>query len=339
MTEENCLNATLEKLNSTFEQQTATAVSGLTLPQFTGLHNEDVHEFISKFKLATFVLSDKHRCLALNKCLAGTANTWAKANIKRALAEGQWKVAKKALIDRFGPSNLIFKHRELLNNMSYQGPQSITLLGYIEKFISLYKKAYNSQSDKDAIMSLRLNLPNHIIRNLNLLDDGWTSYNSCSELYKLVRRYEENIMPFEQSSQPQVVLDQNGIKELLTQLRQEFRPQQQLLGALKTEQLHTDKPDLDRYRYQPRQQFYKRKYQNNRRQFQSSPSDPNKPRLQIENNNELDKNKQVTFAEQPSGSRPVFEPNSRSRKPPSPCFYCGNDHWNSDCPKRANYLN
>lgn len=47
----NPLNSTLHRLDLTLEQQTATAVSGLHLPTFSGKANEDVFDFLNKFKL------------------------------------------------------------------------------------------------------------------------------------------------------------------------------------------------------------------------------------------------------------------------------------------------
>lgn len=349
--EEGPLNSTLQKLDLTLEQQTATAITGLNLPIFSGLANEDVNEFLSRFKLATFVLSDKHRCLALNKCLAGVANTWAKTNIKKALSEGHWKIAKHALIERFGPADNVLKHREQLNSMNYQATQLTTLLGYVEKFISVYKKAYTKQDDSDAIMSLRLNLPHHIIRSLNLLDDNWSKYSSCDELYKLIRRYEQNIMPFEHlTPQTQSVLDKEGVKELLTQLRSEFCLTQQpreLLGAIATSQDQTNNIRLEKYRYPPRSNrkpyFGKRKYPYSDQQpsLTTSNQDHKQPKLAIESNQNsqmINQSEQSYAIQNNEMQRDRFR-HERRNKPPSPCYYCGGDHWNSDCQKRARDLN
>lgn len=342
--EDSPLNSTLQKLDSTLEQQTATAISSINLPTFAGLQNEDVREFLNRFKVATFVLSDKHRCLALNKCLAGTANTWAKANIKAALAGGQWKIVKKAFVERFGPADVILTHREKLNSMRYQDSSLTTLLGYVEKFIAQYKKAYTSQSDSDAIMSLRLNLPNTIIRSLNLLDDTWSKYTSCADLYKLVRRYEENIMPFEQANKQQAVLDKAGVKELLNQLRTEFMPQQQareLLGAIAITQKSNDKQNFDKYRYQsqPRRIFYKRRYPYSEQQSQQTASNLHHKQSKQASIETLSSDKHHDADKQLIQSDTGVNPYKRPNKPPSPCYYCAGDHWNSDCSRRAKNLN
>lgn len=337
----NPLNSTLQRLDLTLGQQTATAVSGLNLPTFSGKPLEDIFEFLTRFKLATFALSDKHRCLALNKCLATTANTWAKTNIKKTIIEGQWKLAKKALIDRFGPADVTLKYRERLSLMKYENNKDMTLIGYVEKYVALYKKAYKSHTDADAIISLRLNLPASIIKNLNLLDDSWSSLAECDQLYKLIRRYEENIMPFEdKTSQPGMILGKDGVKELLDQLRSEFKTHQkppEHLGAIKAEQPQI-KQNLDRFRYQ--------RYNNNFRGKPRYLRGNYNCRYEQRPNQEATSSKIALEGEQKSSQDKTLSSNDqvidnksqRPNKPPSPCYFCNGDHWNSDCSKRQDGL-
>lgn len=339
---ENQLDSTLKRLDATLEQQTATAVTGLNLPSFSGKAQEDVCEFLNKFKLATFALSDKHRCLAFNKCLIGTANIWAKSNIKRAVLDGQWKTIKKAIVERFGPADITLKHREKLSNLKYDKQGDTTLIGYVERYIAQYKKAYRSHDDADAIISLRLNLPATIIKSLNLLDDSWSTLTNCADLYKLIRRYEDNILPYEQTEdKTSLVLGKDGVKELLDQLRNEFKTRQQsneLLGAIKAED---NQKNLDKYRFNSRPNWHhsnnrsKRHFDNN-----NNPGSINynkQPKLEIQDRSHRNTNANV----QPSNN---MQQSSRyhyirPEKPPSPCYYCKGDHWNSDCDKRNSNLN
>lgn len=337
------LNATLQRLESTLEQHNATAVTGLILPTFSGKAQEDVFEFLNKFKLATFALSDRNRCLAFNKCLVGTANIWAKSNIKKAILEGKWKPIKKALIERFGPADLTLKHREKLGQMKYHKQGDSTLIGFVERYVVQYKKAYKSHGDADAIIALRLNLPSTIIKSLNLLDDSWSTLDNCAELYKLIRRYESNILPFEETEEnSNLILGKEGIKELLNQLREEFKSKQepnQLLGAMNRGPSQSQSQDnLDKYRYKKRfdrqspQNGFKREYQGDPKSSYNSNNDklqrlaiqsaPNSNQFDNENPNRLDGNNYV-----------------RLNKPPSPCYYCKGNHWNRDCDRRNRNLN
>lgn len=342
------LNSTLARLDSTLEQQTATTVTGLHLPTFSGKPFEDVTDFINRFKLSTFALSDKHRCLALNKCLAGTANIWAKTNIKKAILEGQWKPIKKALLERFGPTDFTLKHREKLSSMKYESGGDTTLIGYVEKYLNQYQKAYKSHTDADAIISLRLNLPTSIIRNLNLLDDTWASFTDSSELYKLIRRYEDNIMPYEKDQDASGTLGKEGVKELLNQLRNEFGSQinqtREMFGAIqeqvsKNVQSQPNNANLDRYRYVSNngfRPFNQRRFWPKRDQNIDTRQIANKqPRLAIDNKPSASENN----ANSHYTGHPMSMINQDRGKPPSACYYCQGDHWNSECPSRQVNLN
>lgn len=347
-TSENLLNQTLQRLDSTLEQQTATAVTGLKLPNFSGSNGEDIYEFLNKFKLATFALSEKHKCLAINKCLLGTANTWAKSKIKKHIIEAQWKSIKTALIERFGPADPNLRKREKLSKLKFESNSNLTLLGYVEKFTSQYRKAYQVHKDADAIIALRLNLPFNVIKSLNLLDDNWSTYTDIEQLLKLIRRYETNILPFEETKeQPSMVLGKDGIKELLNQLRSEFNFQQQqresqpkeLLGVLHAQD-KSDPKRLDRYRYHPRPYHQGQRYSNKRRWSEYNPN-------QGHNSNQSNKylkltNKNMSTVKQSDANAQLEAPKSNNNYtrnklgPPSACYICGGDHWNRDCPKNNN---
>lgn len=339
------LNSTLQRLDSTLEQQTATAISGLRLPSFSGLADEDIYDFIGQFKATTFALSEKHRCLALNRCLTGVANTWAKSNIKKHIINGEWKPIKAALIQRFGPADITVKNREILSNMKFEEAQNQTLIGYVEKYMAQYSKAYKSHEPADAIISLRLNLPANLIRSLNLLDDNWSTYTNNEQLFKLIKRYEDHIKPYEKPEEkPMAVLDQEGIKGLLTELRKEITNQlhsKELLGAINAAQ-QTSKPlNQDKYRYHTKPNNPTKPYLG-KRSWQS----PNKPRY---HSNQITRYKQPRYdgSNKPEHQvKPVeIEENHRqinydsNRKPPGPCYFCKEDHWNRDCPRRNGHLN
>lgn len=336
------LNSTLRKLDNTLEQQTAAAVSGMTLPIFKGQSNEDVHDFIRKFKLATFALSEKHRCLALNRSLSGSANCWAKSNIREAIINGNWKAIKKALIERFGSSDTALRYRLKLNEMRYDPKNSITLLGYAEIYLRAHSKAHNNQNEQDGILSLKLNLPNNVIRSLNVLDDKWHKYNSHSELFALIKRYELNILPYESNEEDKdKLIDGKLILEALNELRRERQDDikdTKAALAIMSATKSTEKPrDPERYRYNPnprfkyyqRNNYNKQPYRNSNRTHEP---DNKKPKF--------DKAQPFAITNDSQANQPAHILNgSFQPKPPYPCRFCGQDHFHKDCPTRDNNLN
>lgn len=200
--EDPALNSTLDKLSASIDQQAISSINNLIVPEFRGLPDEDVCEFLSRFKMATIALPENHRCLALNKALKGAAMTWAKSNIKSLMASANWKSIKRQLIERFDHPDRTMRYRERLSKLKYD-PDSTTLTSYVEAFTTLYRKAHRSNNseeslvDSDAIRALKLNLPDRVVRGLNYLDDKWMDYTNIADLIKSIRRYETKILPYE----------------------------------------------------------------------------------------------------------------------------------------------
>lgn len=331
------LNSTLRKLDSTLEQQTAAAVSSMNLPFFAGAAQEDVHEFLGKFKLATFALSDQHKCLALNKSLCGTANVWAKANIKSLIQDGNWKSIKRLLIDRFGSSDTALRYRMKLNEMNYDANKSTTLLGYVEMYLKAYSKAYLNQNVQDGILSLKINLPNNIIKNLNMLDDKWSEYQNHGELFALIKRYEKNILPYESSEEHKdKYLNGKLIMDMLSQIRKErLEDAKETKAALAVMAVSksTEKPmDLNRYRYQnPKFKYFKRPNYSRESRNDNQRYDPKRPRLDA--SQALATIKELKISDQPSTSKDRAQ---EFKVPPYPCRFCNKMHYHRDCPKHLN---
>lgn len=198
------LNDTLQGIRETLRltslsnaQQSAVSINFLKVPEFSGKPDEDVSEFLKKYKVATSMLTDEQKCLSLTRALIGSAAIWSKT-IKSLCSEGKWKEVQKALKDRFGPADRNIRLREKLAKMSYM-PSTHTLQSYVEAYEDLYKKAFNEQGGADIIQALRVNLPDRVIRGLNYLDDSWSSYKGMEDFYKLIKRYEANIQPYEKN--------------------------------------------------------------------------------------------------------------------------------------------
>lgn len=213
------LNETLQKLSASINQQAAASINSIIVPEFRGLPEEDLDDFLKRFKMATLTLSDEYRCLALNKALKGAALIWAKANVKELITTANWSAIKTALYDRFGSPDRILRYREKLARLKFIEGES-TLMSYIESYAAIYRKAYKEYKDAELILSLRLNFPDKIVRGLNGLNDSWTEIQTMKDFMELIKRYELKILPYETKTDS----DGNSLtKENILSMFNEFR--------------------------------------------------------------------------------------------------------------------
>lgn len=212
------MNSTLQKLGESIFQQSSISINSIQVSEFNGSPGEDVHQFLQEFKLQTLSLSDAHKCQALPKALKGSAFIWAKANIKELISASDWKGIKEAMINRYSPLDKKMRYRQKLNELKFND-KVYTPVSFIETYVATYQKAYPNQPANDIIQSLRWELPNHIIKGLNRIDDKWISYDSPSRLYDLVGRYERNILPFE-TPEASSTLHKEDIKNMFNEFRE-----------------------------------------------------------------------------------------------------------------------
>lgn len=188
--------STFQKLANSIQQYATSALSSTQLPTFSGEPDEDVHNFLRRFKLATITLSDELRCLALQKSLAGAAHTWARDSIKSELAQGHWKSAKRQLVERFSLPNRELRYQEKITKMKFD-PSKATLQSYVEDFADCYKKAHGNVPEQTIIKALSFNLPKSIIKHLHSISDSWLDLETLSRFSTLVKHIETKILPFE----------------------------------------------------------------------------------------------------------------------------------------------
>lgn len=187
---------TLSRLTESMNQYSASALASLTVPEFKGSPGEDVREFLSNFKTATIYLNDDLRCLAIQKGLMGSAKIWAKANLKNELDSGNWRGVQDKLIKRFEGSDAEIVNLEKLSKLTFE-PNQDTLISYLEKYASRYRKAHPSSTDADIVRALKINLPKNVQRGLNILNTGWTELTTMNDLYDLAKLVEEKILAYE----------------------------------------------------------------------------------------------------------------------------------------------
>lgn len=233
----------LDRLNQTLSQYQISRIASISVPEFRGQPNEDVRDFLKRFKMATLSFDDRTRCVALNKALLGSAHTWAKENLKDAISKNDWKAAKKEIINRFALPDQELRHQQKLSRLKFDAKES-TLMSYVEEYADTYRKAYREAKDADVIRSLRLNLPDEILLNLNILSDDWSTLESLGTLYPLIRRVESKIMPYESkekagTERADIASIANMLKELQSAIAKkeaepaEAKPQESI-AALRT---------------------------------------------------------------------------------------------------------
>lgn len=322
----------LMKLTDAFDQYTAATVCSTSFPQFSGAPGEDVHEFLRKFKLATLTFkNDQLKCLALQKALVGSARIWAKSNIKQQVQAGLWAAAKRALVDRFSEPDREVRYRERLNKMHFNGTTE-TLTSYVENYSDCFRKAHPGALDADLMKCLSINLPPNIIRHLNTLSDEWNSNGDWPTFYLLIKRIENKILPFEPKLDTSE--DKNGIEaltKLVSELKESLRarpdpPEAPTASETCNEAVaafNFGPRNQNTFRGQNDQRFKKtygpHRHQNNSRGRQA-PYEPRRQESQTDSGKPHMSEKELQAA--------YFK---KFGDPPSPCHYCGGNHYNRHC--------
>lgn len=342
----------LDRLNQTLSQYQISRIASISVPEFRGQPNEDVRDFLKRFKMATLSFDDRTRCVALNKALLGSAHTWAKENLKDAISKNDWKAAKKEIINRFALPDQELRHQQKLSRLKFDAKES-TLMSYVEEYADTYRKAYREAKDADVIRSLRLNLPDEILLNLNILSDDWSTLESLGTLYPLIRRVESKIMPYESkekagTERADIASIANMLKELQSAIAKkeaepaEAKPQESI-AALRTRSPEPKRVrfDNDRVEYpaNPERRYRSYGYRGGRGQKTNRASNTNRipelgqnfPRM-LPGPSKSDP--------MPDADRDLLEAYYRTHgKPPNPCYTCRGNHFNRHCPFKDVNLN
>lgn len=340
--------ATLSKLAESISQQTATSLVAIQVPEFSGGLKEDVRDFLRRYKTATINVGEELRCKSMQKALTGPAYTWAKNNIKGPMqdgAPGDWKKIKEALVQRFEAPNAELRYHEQLGRMKFDA-QLGTLTSYIEAFHDCFKKVSKQAKDADIITALKLNLPNNIHRAMNLLDDDWTKLDDMKELYKLAKRVEEKILPFEKDDSGEEKLNASSIKKILTELvstakesvANETRADQktEVLAAVQCNGQCQKNPP-------PTMPPGNVERQNDARTTGANYRGPFRNRFRASYGNSNPPRRPPGPYTQREQAQPPDAPSSKPNelqlayerahgRPPGPCYYCSGHHFNRHCP-------
>lgn len=319
---------TILKLAESMSQQVAANITSMNIPEFGGNLNEDVGTFLRRFKLATFTLTPEMKCLALRKALTGPAYIWYRNNIRDKVAKGDWKAVKTELRERFqGPNNEL-KYHEKLSRMKFDSKEG-SLLSYIEGFSDCYRSAYPDCEDSAVIKALKINLPNNVVKALNITNDNWTFLDSVKSFLGVAKRAEENLLTLENNSLDDDKLSapmlakvlaefRDSIKELRAERKEDEKIEPNAAVAAIKGAASKDNQTSGRNYDGPRDSGRNRnKYQ---KRYRQDPY-PNKER-------------QSGYKDKPEQSFEELKNSYYERfgKPPGPCWYCKGDHLNAHCP-------
>lgn len=236
----NISDSTLLKLAESMQQQSASLLTTVNPPEFRGSINEDFEEWLREFKQSTLTFNDNLRCLALQKALFGAARNWLKTDTeaKKAIATGQWKTIKNLLKNRWLKPNRDELNHERLSQLRFDSKKD-ALTSFVELYYNCFKKAHKNASDNDIIMGLKMKLPNNMIRYLNLLNDNWSETQDIAEIYKLTRKVEANILPYEDKDssldKPDINTLVATIKELKDTMTKNAKETEAVIAAIRQE--------------------------------------------------------------------------------------------------------
>lgn len=325
------LNETITKLTDSMNQYSATALINIKLPNFAGLPDQDINQFIREFKAATCTLNDELKCLALDRSLIGAAHIWAKTNIKDDIKAGQWIQAKKKLRERFTPSNEALKHLDRLAKMKYDSAET-TLSSYVEVYADVYRKAYQNASDGDVIRGLRLNFSPEILRHLNILSDSWTDMSSFKDFMAIIHRIERNVLPYEVKPKTEDSANMLAITDAIKELRQ-------TLLEKKTEEKKesTQTEEVIAAISRPNQYQRNGQFNNKRRYYDNNNQRPENDRYKRRYNSNQGADNKAGGKDDTNGYQTELDRQYEERhgRVPSPCSTCGAKHFHRHCPHRA----
>lgn len=290
------------------------------LPEYRGVPNEDIEQFLREFGRATTALSPAQKCVALKKALVGDASIFAKNYLKTYLSLGQWKEAKKTLRTRFSPIEPSLLYRSQLNQLSFDPSQS-TLLGYVDRYAKLYKKIHPSSGTNELIQDLSLNLGHNIILKLNHLSAEWRRIEDFENFRSLISRLERDIMSLETASASHTSRELvSTVNKLVTSaLQPPLKEFQDLIGRLNKTHLHEpSKANLA---------VIKNGGYPDKRQDQLKESSGK--RRERDWDSDRDKDRKPGFKKAKDLRRAYEE---KFGEIPGPCYLCGGQHFRRHCP-------
>lgn len=312
------------------------AIINIHPPMFSGGSSEDIHEWMDRFEQATFALPDEQKALLLGRAFTKAARPWYSDELRPKLQVLSWKEARNMILEHFSSQAKEDKFYEKLNSLKYDKDRHGCTLLFVDEYAYLYKRAYPSAQPAEIVRAAINNLPAAIRGKFNLIADI-RQLKTIDDLKDIAKRYDQedsdtttsNAQPLDMEKFKQIM---SGVVSELVE-KQAERTNEVLAAFMKCPQQTDDR--YGRRRNRNDRQAYQN-YQNNRASYSGNyQRQDNQRQGQYTANNYENiqgNNSQPPRAPSPYPANRNNQFRKSNRGPPSPCYYCNGDHWNSECP-------
>lgn len=365
MAEQSVLQQTFQEMVTQLSGATlSSALIHITPPTFSGAPNEDIHDWVERFEQLTFSLPQEQKNLLLDKAFMKAARAWFREELRPTLAATEWNTVKRQILEHFSGKSPQVRAYEKLMQLTYRPDRHASILYYIDEYTYLYKQAYPIHQQSEVVRAVVLSLPQNIKSKLNYMQD-LSAINTVETLKKLAKRYDQEGVEEPAPRGPVDIEEFNkSLREAVKELaQQQIAATKEVVAAIIGQQAstnsETESPDDEHVclaRSQPRYQ-QNSDFRTNQQGFRNQPicqcqqsayrARPNNGYAAYRNDRPTYRdpspryrNNQQLQREDPRYPQPNGGYNNRNEPaPPSPCFTCGGDHWNRQCPRRKNNLN
>lgn len=321
------LTTSLREVLGEFSKTMCPPIASVRVSEFTGDKSQDVGEWLDSIEQETLAFSEDQRKAILKCAFTKAARAWFKCHLEPKLDSLDWQGVKIEIFRRYKPDR-IDSYVKKLNELNYQ--QEDELGSYVDQRVYLMGKAYPTLTEAQIIRDCVTSLPPNVRSYLNLMSDT-SSIKKLDEFNKLVSRYDRKIdMGITQPSGSS--LNKELFESLLQKAVESVVDKMTKIESQVAAIAKVNKPmnTFDDSKEPQRQQYRNSTppYQNNNRWSQNQQSNQRNYMASQQRYN-FGRRQGPQGRQQGYTSRGSQEP----RLPPSPCYTCGDNHWNADCPQ------
>lgn len=321
----------------------AAAVLQVVPPEFSGGPDDDVYEWVEKFERATTGLPDKQKSLLLPKAFVKAARHWFKDDLQPHLDEKDWPKIKGIILDRFSGQNKEDRYFNKLANLSYDCSRHGSLSSFADEFVRIYRKAYPKAGEQEVTQATVRAIPKQFRGPLGTMTK-LRDITSVLDLKSTLKYFDQDVnipLPNETTK----ALDIHKIGELLKDAVKSMaevhtKNTRNTSPAPSEEHLYLARDNRHHYREDHGSR------PNTRVTFQdrdnSLPRDGyHSGRAEYNNDHHMYRGQRPRYERQnrPASITHTNDRNRSERPPPGPCYSCGGNHWNRQCPRKNPNLN
>lgn len=163
------MDTSLKDLTTSLDQLIGQAnINNIQVAKFDTYSN--VFDFIESYEEATTFLNDGKRIQLLNRVFPpGCHRSWFEMEVLPLIGgPTTWLQVKAKIIDRFAAEDYTDMHFHRLRDLQYEEQGKEGLLGFVERILHHYKKAYSiSKTNSHAIRFVKASIPKDIRLILN----------------------------------------------------------------------------------------------------------------------------------------------------------------------------